>query len=131
MSLSGSFLISTSVKQGCILAPTLFSVFFSIMLCEAKEVLPDGIYICFRTDSSLFNLPHLLACMKTIEELITELLFVDDCALLAYTEEALQCIVNLFSDVAKNFGPNISLKKTNPLHVRHTVLLTSASMSPT
>ena len=50
--------------------------------------------------------------MKTIEELITELLFVDDCALLAYTEEALQCIVNLFSDVAKNFGLTISPKRT-------------------
>ena len=43
----GSFPISNGVKQGCILAPTLFSIFFSIMLCEAKEDLPDGIYICF------------------------------------------------------------------------------------
>ena len=41
-SLSGSFPISNGVKQGCVLAPTLFSIFFS-MLCEAKEDLPDGI----------------------------------------------------------------------------------------
>ena len=41
----------------------------------------------------------------------TELLFADDCALLAHTEEALQHIVNRFSDAAKNFGLNISLKK--------------------
>ena len=50
--------------------------------------------------------------MKTIKELITELLFADDCALLAYTEEALQHIVNHFSDAAKNFGLTINLKKT-------------------
>ena len=31
-SLSGSFPISNGVKQGCVLDPTLFSVFFSIML---------------------------------------------------------------------------------------------------
>ena len=31
-SLSGSFPISSGVKQGCVLAPTLFSIFFSIML---------------------------------------------------------------------------------------------------
>ena len=31
-SLSGSFPISNSVKQGCILAPTLFSIFLSIIL---------------------------------------------------------------------------------------------------
>ncbi|WP_419617636.1 reverse transcriptase domain-containing protein, partial [Thiolapillus sp.] len=95
-SLSGSFPISNGVKQGCVLAPTLFSIFFSIMLREAKEDLPDGIYIRFRTDGSLFNLRRLLACTKTIEELITELLFADDRALLAHTEEALQHIVNRF-----------------------------------
>ena len=48
------------------------------MLLEAKEDLPDGIYIHFRTDGSLFNLRRLPAHMKTIEELITELLFADD-----------------------------------------------------
>ena len=40
-SLSGSFPISNGIKQGCILAPTLFSIFFSIMLREAKEDLPS------------------------------------------------------------------------------------------
>ena len=39
------------------------------MLREAKDDLPDGIYICFRTDGSLFNLRRLLARTKTIEEL--------------------------------------------------------------
>ena len=70
-SLSDSFLISNGVKQRCVLAPTLFSIFFSIMLREAKEDLQDGIYIRFRTDGSLFNLRCLLARTKTIEELIT------------------------------------------------------------
>ena len=59
------------------------------MLREAKEDLSDGIYICFRTDSSLFNCRRLLARTKTIEELMTGLLFADDCALLAHVEEAL------------------------------------------
>ena len=40
-SLSGSFPISNGVKRGCVLAPTLFSIFFSIMLCEAKEDMPE------------------------------------------------------------------------------------------
>ena len=63
-SLSVSFPISDGVKQGFVLAPTLFSIFFSIMLREAKEDLPDGIYIHFRTDGSLFNLRRLLARTK-------------------------------------------------------------------
>ena len=111
-SLSGSLPISNGVKQGCVLACTLFSIFFSIMLLEAKEDLPDSIYICFRTDGNFFYLQHLLACTNTIEELITELLFADDCSLLAHMEEALQHIINHFSDAAKSFSLTISLKKT-------------------
>ena len=84
---------------------------------EAKVDLPDGIHIRFRIDRSLFNLWRLLIFTKTIEELITELLFADDCALLAHTEEALQHMVNLFSDAAKNSGLTISVKKTEVLYL--------------
>ena len=60
------------------------------MLRKAKEAdLTEGIYIRFRTNGSVFNLRRLLAQTKTSEELILELLFADDCALLAHTEEAL------------------------------------------
>ncbi len=60
------------------------------MLLEAKDDLPDGIYIRFPTNGSLFNVRRLLERMETIEELITKLLFADNCAFLAHTEEALQ-----------------------------------------
>ena len=86
------------------------------MLREAKHDLPDGIYIRFRTDGSLFNLRRLLSRTKIIEELITQMQFADDCALLAHTEEAPQHIVNRFSNAAKNFGLTISLKKTEVLY---------------
>ena len=59
------------------------------MLREAKEDLTEGIYIRFRTNGSVFNLRRLLAQTKTSEELILELLFADDCALLVHTEEAI------------------------------------------
>ena len=79
--------------------------------------LPDGIYnIRFRADDSVFNLRRLLARTKTIEELMTGLLFAGDCALLVHTEEALQHIVNRFSDAAKNFALTISLKKIEVLY---------------
>ena len=45
--LSGSFPISYGVMQGYVLAPNLFSIFFGIMLREAKEELSDGIHIRF------------------------------------------------------------------------------------
>ncbi|CAH1266638.1 Hypp3464 [Branchiostoma lanceolatum] len=114
--LSDPFPIENGVKQGCVLAPTLFAIFFSMMLREAKEDPSEGIYIRFRTDGSVFNLQRLLARTKTLEALILELLFADDCALLAHPGEALQRAVNRFADAAKAFGLTISLKKTEVLH---------------
>ena len=48
--LSGSFPIVNGVKQGCVLTPTLFSIFFSMMLKQIiEEVDDDGaVYIHYR-----------------------------------------------------------------------------------
>ena len=115
-SLPDSFPISNGAKQGCVLASTLFSIFFSSMPREAKEDLPDGFYVRFRTGGSLLNLRRLFAYTKTTEELITELLFANDCTLLTHTEEALHHIINCFSVAAKNFGLTLNLKKTELLY---------------
>ena len=42
---SESFSVINGVKQGCVLAPTLFSTFLSAMLDEAFRDMEDGIYI--------------------------------------------------------------------------------------
>ena len=42
---SESLSVTNGVKQGCVLAPTLFSVFISAMLVEAFRDMVDGIYI--------------------------------------------------------------------------------------
>ena len=56
--LSEPFPISNGVKQGCVLAPTLVSIFFSMMLKQATVDLDvdEGVYIRYRLDGSLFNL---------------------------------------------------------------------------
>ena len=92
--LSAPFPIENGVKQGCVLAPTLFSIFFSMMLEQAapEKDIDDGVYIRFRTDGSVFNLRRLKSTTLTSEKLIHELLFADDAALLAHTDQALQHI---------------------------------------
>ena len=96
----------------CVLATTLFYIFFSTMLCEAKGDLPDGILHLFSNKQQSLQLWCSLPRAKTIKKVITELLFADDCALLAHIEEALEHIIIHFSDAAKNFSLTISLKKT-------------------
>ena len=56
---SEPILVTNGVKQGCVLAPTLFSMMFSAMLAEAFRDNSDGIRIRFRTDGKLFNLRRL------------------------------------------------------------------------
>lgn len=111
--LSKPFLKGNGVKQGCVLTPTLFSIFFSMVLRRATEDLGDndGIYIRYRTDGSLFNLRRLQAHTKTSQQLIKELLFADDAALVAHSESTLQRATS-----AKVFGLEVSLKKTEVLH---------------
>ena len=113
---SSAFLVSNGVKQGCVLASTLFSVLFAAMLLYAFRNLDTGIYIRFRTDGKLFNLRRLQAKSKVFEALVRELLFADDCALAAHTQEDLQLIMNQFAEACKLFGLTISLKKTEVMH---------------
>ena len=49
------FPITNRVKQGCVLAPTLFSMMFTAMLTDAFHDSEAGIIIRYRMDGKLFN----------------------------------------------------------------------------
>ena len=74
---SDTFAITTGVKQGCVLAPTLFSIFLSAMLEEAFRDMGDGIYIQSRQNAALFTVAHFKAKTKTTNILVRELMFAD------------------------------------------------------
>ena len=116
--LSEPFPISNGEKQGCVLAPTLSSIFFSMILKQVSEDLKDedGVYVRYNLDGSLFNLRRLQAHTKTHERLIRDLLFADDAALVVHTERALQCITSCFANAAQLFGLEVSLKKMEVLY---------------
>lgn len=112
---SEAFQVSSGVKQGCVLAPTLFSIFFSMLLKYAFKDCSEGVYIHTRADGKLFNIARLRAKTKVTEVLIRELLFADDAALTSHTEDGLRQLVSHLSHACKEFGLTISLKKTNIL----------------
>ena len=60
-----------------VLVPTLYAIFFSTMLQEAKKDLHERVCMRFRTDESVFSLRRLLAGTKTLEKPILDLLFAD------------------------------------------------------
>ena len=103
-------------KQGCVLAPTLFSIMLSVMLFDAFHSLNNGIDIRYCTDGSVFNLRRLQAMTKVKTDIVNEFLFAADCALNATTKANMQNIVDKFSMACNNFGLTISTKKIEVMH---------------
>ena len=78
-SVSPSFPIATGVKQGCVLAPTLFSLHLAAVLLRVNTSQSHlGVHIRYRMDGGLFNLRRLKARSKTFEVTISELQYADD-----------------------------------------------------
>ena len=78
------------------------------MLQDAFKDCSSGVMILFRRDSGIFNLQRLKDRTKMSLLLLHELL----CALIAYTEDKLQSILNDFVRAASRYGFTISIKKT-------------------
>ena len=114
---SDPFEVTNGVKQGCVLAPTLFSIMFSGMLKSAFPDNEDSIAIKWRTDGGgLLKLSRLSAKTKVHNDYVRDLLFADDCALNASSEEAMQRSMDKLSSACDAFGLTISVKKTEVLH---------------
>ena len=101
-----SFEVKTGVKQGCVLAPTRFSIFISAVLYLVTERLPRGIDMQYRIDGKLFNLRRLRA--KT---LISHLTILE----LQYADEDLQAAMDAFSQAYNALGLTLNVRKTKVL----------------
>ena len=57
--ISEPFPFVNGVKQGCVLAPTLFGIYFSVILREVKQNANPGVGLRTRFDANLFSTSHL------------------------------------------------------------------------
>ena len=96
--LSDPFPVTNGVKQGCVLASTLFSMMFSAMHTDAFQDGDNGIPMRYRLDGNFFNLRTLQAKSKVQIEVLDEFLFAKDMAKGAPTEEKMQKGVDQVSD---------------------------------
>nr|VZH99042.1 unnamed protein product [Spirometra erinaceieuropaei] len=113
---SEAFAVSNGVKQGCVLAPTLFSLMFSAMLIDAYRAERPGNRIAYRTDGHLLNQRRMHFKSRVSTTTVHELLFADDCALNTTSEEEMQRSMDLFSAACENFGLDINTQKTVVMH---------------
>ncbi|BHF76846.1 hypothetical protein SprV_0501994500 [Sparganum proliferum] len=113
---SEAFAVTNGVKQGCVLAPTLFCLMFSAMLMDAYRDERPGIRIAYRTDGHLLNQRRMHCQSRVSTTTVHELLFADDCALNTTSEEEMQRSMDLFSAACENFGLVINTQKTVVMH---------------
>ena len=53
---SEPFEVANGIKQGCVMAPTLFSMMFAVMLIDAFHGSDTGFPTRYRFDGNIFNL---------------------------------------------------------------------------
>lgn len=81
-----AFAIQTGIKQGCVIAPVLFSIFFAVIKMLISNQLPHSISIEYRMDGTgweRFNFPCFCAKTKVTSVLTVELRYANDCAVIA------------------------------------------------
>ena len=69
-------------------------------------------FVNVRADGSIFNISRLKAKTKIEQEVIKELLFADDAAIVAHDEATLQSLVDSLSSACDRFQLKISVSKT-------------------
>ena len=93
---SDPFNILSGVKQGCVLAPALFGIFFATLLKHAFGEFIEGTYLRIRSDGNLFKLSGLRAKTRVLEKYVHDLLFADDVAITTHTQEDLLWLLDHF-----------------------------------
>ena len=107
--LSEPLKVGNRVKQGCVLAATLFSVFFflwSCLPCIQFGYRVDRVKTCSTPDER-----------KPRNVLVRELMFANDIAFVAYNQQDTQEIIRAFSKYSKAFGLKMNLNKTEVMYL--------------
>ncbi|XP_076053655.1 uncharacterized protein LOC143032661 [Oratosquilla oratoria] len=108
--------VRTGVKQGCVIAPILFSLFLAAILHIIEDDLPSGVQLTYHTNGKLFHINHLNATTNTTTTSVVGLQYADDTSVNSCTEEDLQIIVNDFNRSYNRLGLKLNASKTKVLY---------------
>jgi len=110
--LSQPFPMSTGVRQGCPMSPTLFNVFIDFLArlvtqrCQAAGV--TGFKLAFRIQGELIPAPAVGDCQRAL----LLLLYADDLALMADSADGLRTALLVLESAAVEWGMQLNYGKT-------------------
>ena len=119
--LSNPFSVSNGLKQGCVLAPFLFNLYFNKVMLDALKEFDDGVQVRYKMDGKLFRRSGTRLPMSVS---ICDLRFADDVIASCHDGVSLQDFINRFSTAAQDWGLCVSTDKTK-------VMIQSTSSHPT
>ena len=88
------------------------------MFAAAFQELGEGIPIRYKLNDRIFDSRNQQSKTAVYKTFIRELLYADDCALIAHAQQELQDMLSRFSSAVSKFGLTISLKKTEVVFQR-------------
>ena len=113
---SECFDVTSGVRQGCVLAPTLFNLYFDAVIhmsLDSHQVQNKGVGIAYLHNAKLVGNRRKLQ----LETLVTDLEYADDMALLADSCNDLEAMLTTLSTHCSAFGLSISCSKTKTMAV--------------
>ena len=114
---SSSFPVEVGVKQGCVLAPTIFNLLIVVIPVVTYRDLQSsecvGIECCF--DGGSINLRHLQAITKTSSAVISSLQYADDAAFPSLTADGLLRSLDVMSEAYLCAGLIVNTTKADIL----------------
>ena len=108
--------VKNGLRQGCVLAPTLFNMYFGAVVAYWRERCPQvGVTVKYKIARKLVG--DRTAKSRLSEVRVTESQFADDVAVYATTQEAFEIATTEFVSAASKFGLTVSIQKTKGLAV--------------